>query len=258
MYWLAVYIALSMMVKSVLLDKIEQGNCFSLLKRCNSRYNCFAGMFNIKLECNELLTGEGKICTEGCRKAIERFSLDPIGKYFHDCSCERDAECLTIKARTVKCLKSKMNSGKIGCAKFSRRCDNNTVCASIMERFYVKCTHLISGTECTKTCEKVQDVLYSNNITKGLLDCECSGTLTEENFCRGIRAHTFHLCKTSPLLKRPIKIVGRKNANNKQTTAKPVATNDMNSSNGRLKAEVLLTFLLCVFAAQIPVLFDVI
>ena len=197
-------------------------------------------MLNVKIECDGLLSGEGKICTDSCWKAIEKFQADSIGKYFLDCSCERDAECLTYQARAKRCYKNQMIPKKIGCATFSRKCVNNTVCMSNMEKFYIKCTHLISGTECTQTCEKVQELVYSNNITKGLLNCECSGTVKEENFCRGIRAHTFYLCKTSPLLKKIEAKPPKGEGGFGVTIAK-----DVDSAGQKLNgSEILLSFML--------------
>ena len=200
MYWFGVYISVVLKLIPVVAASQSGENCFTLFNKCNSKYNCFASLINVKIECNELLSGEGTVCTKSCREAIEMFNEDPMGKHFLDCSCDRDSECLTYQARATKCLTNRMNQTTNGCAIVSRRCANDTDCTNVMEKFYVKCTHLISGTECTPTCEYVQTLLYAHNITKGLLNCECSGTLKEENFCRGIRAHTFHLCKTSPLI----------------------------------------------------------
>ena len=181
---------------------IEKGNCFHLFNKCNARYNCFASLINLEFLCHSLLNGEGGLgCTENCREAIKMLGTDKHGKEFLTCDCDRDSECLTYQARASKCLHNRTMESKVGCATYSRQCKTDVGCDNIMERFYLKCTHLISGTECTQACEMVQEELYSNNITKGLLDCECSGTVREENFCRGITAHTLHLCKTSPMVR---------------------------------------------------------
>lgn len=181
----------------------EDDNCFTLFNKCNARYNCFAALINLKFLCHELLSGEdGNGCTQSCREAIKLVDTDKYGKYFLSCNCDRDSECLTYQARASKCLHNRTTGNKVGCETYSRECKNDNSCNNIMEKFYIKCTHLISGTECTPTCEIVQEELYSHNISKGLLDCECSGTVGEENFCRGIAAHTLHLCKTSPMVRK--------------------------------------------------------
>ncbi len=246
MYWRGVYIT-AFMILEITLSREE--NCFFLYNRCDARYNCFAGLLNIKIECIDLLSGEGKVCTQSCREAIERFNKDPIGKHFLDCPCDRDAECLTYQARATKCWRNKMNTTKPGCAQFSRKCENDTACTNIMEKFYIKCTHLISGTECTPACEQVQNELYAHRITKGLLDCECSGTVKEENFCRGVRAHTYHLCKTSPLLK-PNVTEGPKYVVNK---GQSVSTHlkDVNSASFKLEPTRICILVLYTFLSRI-------
>lgn len=181
----------------------EDKNCVILFKKCNAKYNCFANLINLKFFCHGLFSGEdGDGCTEGCKEAIQMLTSDKNGKDFFTCDCNLDAECLTYQARASKCMNNRTVVDKVGCATFSRQCEDDVGCNEIMEKFYLKCTHLISGTECTPKCETVQEELYSHNITKGLLNCECSGTLKEENFCRGIAAHTLHLCKTSPMVRK--------------------------------------------------------
>ena len=181
----------------------EDDNCFMLFNKCNARHNCLAALLNLRLLCHELLFGEnGSGCTQSCKEAIKLVDTDRYGKYFLSCNCDRDSECLTHQARASACLHNRTIGNKIGCSTYSRQCKDDRTCNNIMENFYLKCTHLISGTECTPACEMVQEELYSHNITKGLLDCECSGTVREENFCRGITAHTLHLCKTSPMVRR--------------------------------------------------------
>ena len=202
----------------------EDNNCFELFNKCNARYNCFAALINLKLFCHELLSGEnGNGCTQICRDSIKLVDEDKYGKYFLTCNCDRDSECLTYQARASNCLHNRTNENKVGCATYSRHCKRDKTCNDIMEEFYLKCTHLISGTECTPACEIVQEKLYSHNITKGLLDCQCSGTVKEENFCRGVIAHTLHLCKTSPMVKKFKDIqdgVRRKGVGNKQNDSR--------------------------------------
>ena len=191
-------------------------DCFTLFSKCQSRYNCLAALINVKLECPELLFGEGRLgCTKRCKQALDLFGQNRLGKHFMDCACERDSECLTYQARAGKCVNNRMNDSLVGCATFSRKCENDSKCNDLMEDFYIKCNHLISGTECTRSCEIAQERLYSHNISIGLLNCECSGTVREENFCRGVRAHTFHLCKNSPLFRK-------KEEKNKILTRKPL------------------------------------
>ena len=233
----------------------EHGNCFTLFNKCNARYNCFASLVNLKFLCHELLTGEhGSGCTQTCREAIKMVDDDKDGKHFLTCDCDRDSECLTYQARASKCLQNRTSdNNKIGCANFSRQCQTDEGCNTVMEKFFIQCTHLISGTSCTPTCEIVQEELYTHNITKGLLDCECSGTVKEENFCRGITAHTLHLCKTSPMVKKTEKEKNNGSLGDKENRSRTKLMNAVNTSSKSVKlgSEYVPKLIILLFTSRL-------
>ena len=191
----------------LLIRRSSSQSCIKLHKRCMNRWNCQASLIQLlKIDCIDLFPtrSQGQAhCSEECRYSIGNFSTyDSLGKQLFTCPCGLDATCLTFRSRTYKCLHNKMKNGKIGCSEVRRNCKNDTKCSILMEEYLRICTHVISGTECTKECEKIQRQLFSLTVAKDLLSCECDGSLEEEKFCRGVRAHTLHLCTNSPMVTR--------------------------------------------------------
>jgi len=135
-----------------------------------------------------------KTCPLTCVSAIINLTATEAGKQMETCDCDRDATCLTIKARLQRCLLSSQgNYTFISCTAARKRCSEDKRCEATQKSFLQRCTRLIGGVECTQDCKDSQDELLGSVLGKPLNDCECDGR--EEVYCRGIRANYEALCK---------------------------------------------------------------
>ena len=184
-------------------------SCDDAFKNCETDFGCSQILYQIfhaqvcrrALGCEPSpyfkITGpmEQK-CPLTCVQAIKSLTSRPKGKALESCDCKSDAVCLTLKSRLQRCvLKSEGNYTIFSCTTARARCNNNTICKKVQRNFLRRCTHLISGSECTQDCKDSQDELLESELGKALNDCECDGR--EEPYCRGIRAHYERLCKAT-------------------------------------------------------------
>ena len=150
-------------------------------------------------ELNRIKGAMRKTCPGTCVAAIRNLTSSSSGKSLESCYCEnRDATCLTLKARLKRCVlmnEKGKNYTISGCTKARRRCNHDKDCQKIQNSFLRRCTALISGLNCTQDCKNSQDDLLRSDLGKALNDCECDGL--EELYCRGIRANYEELCKGS-------------------------------------------------------------
>lgn len=172
-------------------------NCLPMLLRIFSPLCTSALGYNPEL--NQIKGAMDKTCPGKCVDAIRNLTSSRSGKSLESCYCEnRDATCLTLKARMQRCVimnEKGKNYTIFGCTKARKRCNDDQDCKKIQTSFLLRCTALISGLDCTQDCKKSQDDLLRSDLGKALNDCECDGR--EELYCRGIRANYEELCKGS-------------------------------------------------------------
>lgn len=198
--WLANVLVLS---KSVLLCNEAKKNCISDLTKCGAMLmkifhgdDCKSALglsYDDKWP-NGISGPMAKTCPPTCVSAIINLTATAAGKQMETCDCDREMECLTIKARLQRCLLSSQgNYTFVSCTTARKRCNEDKRCKATQHSFLRRCTSLIAGEKCTQDCRKSQDELLGSVLGKALNDCECDGR--EEPYCRGIRANYEALCK---------------------------------------------------------------
>lgn len=204
--WLANVLVLS---QSVLLCEEAQKKCVRDFTKCGAMllkiFNgdvCKSALGYDDDWPNGISGPMAKTCPLTCVSAIINLTATAAGKQMETCDCDRDASCLTIRARLQRCLLSSQgNYTFVSCTAARKRCNEDKRCKAIQQRFLRRCSSLISGVECTQDCKKSQDELLGSVLGKALNDCECDGR--EELYCRGIRANYEALCKGTRGPRRP-------------------------------------------------------
>lgn len=178
-------------------------DCYAALGECNTDSKCSLKLNNYSQECGTIVDISNTIpnasrfpCSDGCVKSIKSLMRTKKGKDLWTCECNLDANCLTLKARTEKCLAIANGSyrQRTGCTVVMYRCMMDTKCNKAQMEFLLKCSKLFSLTACTKECLRSQKKLFSLEKGRPLMDCECDGL--DETYCLGLRAHAEYMkCK---------------------------------------------------------------
>lgn len=181
-------------------SKIQGKSCREAEDKCrNKDLSCDIAYFSFKSYCPHVVdfsstatTTDHKNCSKDCVAAIERLKQTKAGSDLHNCDCEHDGECLTMKARVAKCLADNNDTPKkIGCTLARENCSRNANCKKMLGHLLHACNDMISGVRCEEKCLKAQSKLFESQRGKALFNCECDGIF--EPYCRGLLANAKQL-----------------------------------------------------------------
>ncbi|XP_037536185.1 growth arrest-specific protein 1a [Nematolebias whitei] len=167
--------------------------CWQAIMNCQAEPECGYAYEHYSRACGPVLNGHKKKCPSHCISSLVQLNLTKNGPALEECSCGKDALCVSTKRAIEPCLPRTTSTG---CTEARRQCERDRECSFAMQDYLHHCGKLFSGAVCTNACRSV--IASMRKIPKALkLDtCVCDGP--ERNICEFVKSSMKALCYDDP------------------------------------------------------------